>query len=245
MLKVNQLMYSFKEFSLKNISFELEEGEVVALLGSNGSGKTTLIKSICGIYPSKGTVSFNGQADFLDILSYVPDKFPFEKMYLDQVLLLLASQYPSFDASVFKSYMTNFGIKDSQKLSSLSHGDKQKFMLACALAHKSQLFILDEPSDGIDPFFREDLIDILFDAIVDESSNTILSTHNIEPYETLVDRVIYLYQGRILINESVSTILESGMEILSSIGIDNQLIEQYQHNRNLTQFMEVLQLGGY
>ncbi len=243
--EVNNVGYSYKHFSLQDINFNLVDGEVCAVLGANGSGKTTLIKSLVNILKGSGTVKYNGSTDYLDVLAYVPDSFPFESLNQNNLIYFLEMNYESFNKDKFNQLLESFGLANKKNYKKLSNGEKQRLMFATVLARQSEVFILDEPSDGIDPFFRETMIDLLFDEVIDSNGITILSTHNIQPYETMVDRIIYLSRGKLVVNQTKDFILEQGESILKELKFDEALVEQFMHQRNLTSFMEVMQIGGF
>ena len=149
MLRVENLSKKFDNFQLNNISFNLEEGFIMGLMGPNGSGKTTLIKLIMGLLqPDEGKVYFKGKdisenpKEFKENIGFVYDNLYFyEHLKVKDFMNMISGFYKNFDKEKFENYLLKFNIKKNLKISSLSKGQSIKLMLAKALAHDAKLQI--------------------------------------------------------------------------------------------------------
>lgn len=245
MLTVNNVSYAYEKFMLRDVSFNLDDKVVLAILGANGSGKSTLIKCLMQNLEYEGSIKFNNSLDFIEQVFYTPDTFPFDEFTWNQVSLLYELNYPGFDKTMFSKTLVDFRIKSDSLLKKLSSGDKQKFMMALSIATSANLFILDEPSDSIDPFTRQFIVSMLLDHIIDTAQNTIIATHNIEPYENIVDSVVILSKGRVLISDTKENLMTNGVAYLVELGISDDDINVFKYESTLPVFMKILQGGGY
>lgn len=203
MLKVRDLGIEFKDFKLEPVSLNLDTGMVLGIFGANGSGKTTLIKLLTWeLKRQSGDVEFDGKKEYRDVLSYMPSYFPYEQYStVREVIFMYKSIYQNFDEDLGLSYLNKFDIKLKDKPRKLSLGTRQKLMLALVLASNAKLIILDEPTDGIDIFLRDEIFEILQDYLYDKDVTLIIASHQIESYEPIIDEILYLEDGKTLIQE--------------------------------------------
>lgn len=221
MLKVNNLRKEYKFFTLDNISFEIEKGMILGVLGANAAGKTTLIKLITNsIDKDSGTITYDDKEEIRDILAYHPADFPFNHFISIHFLLSYYENiYPSFDKIKTKKLLNKFGINPKDKIKNLSLGNKQKLMLALILSINAKIIILDEPSDGIDIFLRDEIISLLREHLYQNDAILIVATHQLEQYEDILDYVLYLENGKQLFyldmiefNEEANKFLENKLD---------------------------------
>jgi len=206
LLCVRGLAKRFKAFALEDVSFELPGGLMMGLIGANGAGKTTLIKAILGLVPvQSGALRFKGRdlltegAELRRHIAYVPDEPRFvPEMRLDAIKTAHARFFPDWDDARWSQLMAEFGLDPRAKAGTLSMGMKTKFALTLALAREAELLVLDEPTTGLDPVFRRDLLKELRGLIQDESHAILFSTHITSDLEDRADLVTLLHQGHVV-----------------------------------------------
>lgn len=214
MIEVQNLAFGYnrKKLLYKNFSLLLDSGNVYGLLGKNGAGKSTLLKNIVGLlFPAKGSIVVNGfvpkkrQPSFLETIYLIPEEVYVPPLTIKGYRNLFAPFYPGFDSVQFAGYLKELDVKDEGKLNALSFGQQKKFIIAFALACNTQVLILDEPTNGLDiPSkiqFRK-----LIASIMHEDRTIIISTHQVRDLENLIDRIIFVDNGSLLLNASLTDI---------------------------------------
>ena len=205
MLNINHVRYQNKRFTLEVNQLSLEPGMVLGIFGANGSGKSTLIKLITKEWElQEGLILFEGQKEYRDIMAYMPSDFMYQDFInVKSILNFYKGVYKRFDQPTCLNYLNRFGIKLSDKPKKLSLGTRQKLMLAMVLSIDAKLIVLDEPTEGIDIFVREDILEILQTYLYEREVTLIIATHELEAYEKLVDYVLYLEDGKPLLYEDM------------------------------------------
>ena len=189
---------------LRGIDFHVGAGEIVTVLGPNGSGKTTLIRALIGLEPlTAGQVT--RQAGLR--IGYVPQRFPLtSNVPLDVRRLLSLTLKPT--ESEIDEALNETGIphlKDAA-VARLSGGEMQRVLLARALLRKPELLVLDEPSSGLDPIVRKDILGAVMRTIADEGRTVLFSSHLLEEVEQVADHVTMIHHGRIVLSAPLSAI---------------------------------------
>lgn len=216
-LKVTGLNKSYDNFSLKDVSFTLPEGCITGFIGVNGAGKTTTIRSILGL-----TSRMSGHINFLgmdmekdarkikDRIGVVLDDGCFyDELSLAEMKDVIASAYSAWSEQDFKEYMERFELNPKQKINTLSKGMKMKYALALALSHNAELLIMDEPTNGLDPLIRGQLLTILTDYMSKGGKGVFFSTHITSDLDKIADMLILIDNGRIVFQEEKDTLLDS------------------------------------
>jgi len=206
LLELNRLTKRFKAFSLEDASFDLPGGMLMGLIGANGAGKTTLLKLILGLVRlDAGEMRFKGQdlkADGASLrrrIAYVSDEPRFvPEMRLAAIKIAHARFFADWDDARWSRLMAEFGLDPKAKAGTLSLGMKTKFALTLALSRSAELLVLDEPTTGLDPVFRRDLLKELRGLIQDESRSILFSTHITSDLEERADLVTLLHRGRVV-----------------------------------------------
>ncbi len=190
---------------LDNITLKINEGDKIAMLGPNGAGKTTLIRAIMGYYRlNGGKIEVDGmdpvfnRTQILKKISFIPQLPPPIKISLNDLI-----DYICITTGVQKEWIIkeaedmelDVGQNINKPFFKLSGGMKQKFLIAIALARKSELYIFDEPTANLDPKGRENFYHLLKN--LDEKSSVIYVTHRLEDLEGLTNRLIYLDIGKV------------------------------------------------
>ena len=204
-LRVDGLSKRYPAFCLRDVSFSIEEGRVMGLIGRNGAGKTTTIKSILRLVrPDGGTVQFLGKPLDLDASAlrreagYVSgDLCYYPRKRLSQLTAVTKSFYPSWDDKKYEALLHRFSLDETKRVCELSAGMKVKYQLACALSHGAKLLILDEPTSGLDPVSRDDLLDLLRTLCERDGVSILFSTHITTDLDACADDVTYLQNGTV------------------------------------------------
>ena len=198
--------------ALNNISFELEPGRIVGLLGPNGSGKTTLIKLANDLLvPSAGEIYIDGMKPGIEtksIVSYLPDRAYFdERMRVVDCIGLFSDFYHDFDEVKAKEMLASLGVQETALFKTLSKGTKEKVQLALVMSRSAKLYLLDEPIGGVDPAAREFILNTIL-RNYNENATVLISTHLIYDIEKILDDVIFLAYGQVVRTQSVDDIRE-------------------------------------
>ena len=199
--------------ALDNISFSLETGRIVGLLGPNGSGKTTLIKMINGLLvPAEGQVLIEGKPPGVEskaIVSYLPDRMYFDQwMKVKDCIDLFADFYMDFSVPKVYDMLASLNIDPNALFRTLSKGTKEKVQLALVMSRNAKLYLLDEPIGGVDPATRDYILNTII-RNYNEEGTVVISTHLIQDIEKVLDDVIFLNNGKIVRVSSVDEIRET------------------------------------
>lgn len=198
--KVNKF-YGAKKI-LEDVSFSIKPGEITALIGENGSGKTSLMNGLMKLTPvASGQFLIDGKPiDFNDFnrISYIPDTIIVVKeMTIQEALDYMATYYDTYDPVLAKDLVTFFNLNPDEKISYLSKGNTAKVNLLLGLTLNSDYLIMDEPFSGVDIFTREEIANVFTSKLM-AGRGVLISTHEINEIETLVDRVVMLKDRRII-----------------------------------------------
>ena len=198
--------------ALDNVSFSIEPGRVVGLLGPNGSGKTTLIKLANGLLtPTGGELLINGQKPGKATraqVSYLPDRpcLP-EWMSAEKLLNMFSDFYADFQRDKAREMLEKLGIDPKQKIKQMSKGTREKVQLILVMSRKAELYLLDEPIGGVDPATRDYILETII-RNYNPSASVVISTHLIADVEQVLDDVIFINHGQIVLRSSVDDIRE-------------------------------------
>ena len=187
-----------KKTVLKNVSFTVSTGEIVALIGRNGSGKTTLLKILSGIYSQDSGEMGIEDVDNKNIkkqLIYIPDRFDyFKNSKIKKVCEFYKLAYENFDEQYFKTELEKIKLSQTSRLSELSKGQLAIFSLILGISCRTKFILLDEPLDGIDVINTKKIVDYILDAQSD-GIGLLISSHQLNSLETISDKVVYLDDG--------------------------------------------------
>lgn len=211
-LEIKNLSMGYKNKVLDDLNLELEKGQIVGLVGPNGAGKSTLLRILAGLEMTyKGSVIIDGEEISYktgEILSYQPDKFALsEKLSVKEVVKTYKLFFKDFDEEKFYRIYEEFNLpeKAKAKVKEMSKGMREKMQIALSLSRKAEIFLLDEPISGVDPSARKAIIETILNNF-EEDNLIIVSTHLINQIEPLLDRVLFLSDGKIMINKTVDEI---------------------------------------
>ncbi|WP_019120575.1 ABC transporter ATP-binding protein [Brevibacillus massiliensis] len=215
-IEIRNLHKQYGSFSLQDVSFGVKQGFITGLIGPNGSGKSTLIKMIMNIVvPDSGEIAVFGQKmpdcekEIKQRIAFVPDEsYYYEDLTIAEMKRIIAPFYKRWSEDVFQGYLEQFELPANKKIKDLSKGMKMKFSLALALSHETDLLIMDEPTAGLDPVFRRELLDILAGLILDEQKSILFSTHITTDLDRIADYITFLNRGQIVFSEAKDNVLE-------------------------------------
>lgn len=197
----------YKRFELQPTSIEIDQGEIVALIGENGAGKSTLIKCLCGVVDSDdGYLEVDGQKvkkldDKLTVGFMNQDQDVYGDIKIKELTKFVESvMKKKFHREVYNHYFENvFQLDEEYKVKELSTGMKVKYFLSIEFAKKPDVLVLDEPTSGLDPIVREEVLDILKDVARKDNTSILFSSHITEDIEKIADRVIFINNGGIVL----------------------------------------------
>ncbi len=241
---------------LKNISAEVNSGEVIALLGLNGAGKTTLLETLLGFcIPEEGVIKLFGQEtnvmadqDIKKRIGFVPQQEELiSSMRVDHYINMLGSFYSNWDSALVDGLCTEWDIPLTKKIRILSTGQKQKVAIVCAIAFHPELLVLDEPVASLDPKVRRQFLRELIKISETNQNSIIFSTHIVSDVERVADRLWLLKDGHLVMDALIDDIKESTVRLhinataeYSELTSDMELINQRQ-----TSSHKVLTFSGW
>jgi ABC-2 type transport system ATP-binding protein len=202
---------------LDGVSFSLRSGEVVGLLGKNGAGKTTLIRVAMGmIEAQQGSVKIfemDPREQPLEIkrrVGYVSeDQILPEFLSVRKVIELHRGLFPTWDDEIARELLNRFGLPPRSKIKTLSKGQARQVALICAVAHRPELMILDEPAGGLDPAARREFLETSIQLLNVAGSTILFSSHHMPDVERMAGRVVLLHEGRILLDDALDELREA------------------------------------
>lgn len=216
MLVVNNLCKNYGEFSLKEVSFTLEKGYIMGLIGANGAGKTTLINLIMGLLKADcGEVKIDGvtikdEEEFKNLVGIVYDELHFPKdLKVSDYKKMCKAFYKEFNEGRFDELLKRFEIDKKKKIKLLSKGQKVKLMFSNALSHNAKVFILDEPTSGLDPLSRKEILKLLQEEIEGGEKSVLFSTHITSDLEDIADFITFINKGEIVFTKDMEEIRDS------------------------------------
>ncbi|WP_411168957.1 ABC transporter ATP-binding protein [Clostridium sp. MB05] len=203
LLEVNDICKKIKGKQVLNgLSFNLEKGKVLGIMGPNGQGKTTLLNIIQGFLKvDKGTIKLDEISigtETKKYIAFLQDRNIFDKsMKIKDAINLYSDFFKDFNREKMKNYLKFMSLDENAKIRDLSKGMSEKFSLSLTLSRKAKLYMLDEPISGVDPVSREKILDAILENLSEESS-MIITTHYIGELERIFDEVAFLGEGKII-----------------------------------------------
>ncbi|WP_457623212.1 ABC transporter ATP-binding protein [Persephonella sp.] len=215
----------FKRFGrtevLKGINLTIRKGKVTAVLGPNGSGKTTLIKTILGlVIPNSGKILVNGKNikndyNYRKIIGYMPQQavFPEDLTVREVVKMLMDVRGKGYNPKILKSFVNGFDLDRyySKKIRTLSGGTKQKINALTAFMFDPEIFILDEPTVGLDPISSSFLKDKIRDE-VEKGKLVIITSHIMGEVEEIADDLVFILEGKVYLKGTVEEVIKMSGE---------------------------------
>ena len=225
-IELQNVSKKYKDFELKNISFNVPQGCIVGLIGENGAGKTTTIKSILNITKSEGTIKIFGKDSVKNEKEIkeetgvvLDDSFLSEYLTAKQVNSIMKEFYKTWNEEKYISLLKRFNLPTDKLIKDFSSGMKMKLKIATAISHNPKLLILDEPTSGLDPVVRNEILDIFRKYIEeDETRSILLSTHITTDLEHISDYIVFIEKGKMIFNLPTDELLENyGINVAKKI----------------------------
>ena len=213
-LEIRSLRKQYPSFLLDDVSFSLEPGRIMGLIGRNGAGKTTTLKSVFRlVHPDGGTVNVFGldmathEREIKQRLGYAGGAVDFyRRKKLRDIVAVTKQFYDNWDDDAYRKYMDAFSLDENKTPAELSEGMRVKFSLTLALSHRAELLILDEPTSGLDPVSREELLET-FLFLKDKGVSILFSTHITTDLEKCADDITYIAKGKLIASQPLSSFL--------------------------------------
>jgi len=195
-----------KDFAIRDLSMSVPTGAIYGFLGPNGSGKTTTIKLLLGMQvPEDGTIEVLGHQipkaapRALARIGYVPERLHlYASLTVDEIMRFHKAFYATWDAARAEQLRRQFNLRHEQLVSRLSKGESGKLMMLLALATQPDLLVLDEPTDGLDPVVRRDVLSALVEYVSARNATVLVSSHLVHEQERICDWVGVMDEGRLV-----------------------------------------------
>lgn len=224
MIEGKHIWFSYEQwdnFVLKDISFSVEKGEIVGVLGANGVGKTTLLKILAGLLPPRSQEREPERGVFLDgkpirdcneEIAFISEAGSYLKDLTPQEFgAFLADFYPSFDMAYYERLLHFFGLEE-KPIKRMSKGQKAKAEVAAGMAKRASILIMDEPFIGKDLFTRQDFMQALAGSLTGEET-IFITTHEIDEIENFIDRALILKNGEIAADVQMDDLRQEGKSL--------------------------------
>jgi ABC-2 type transport system ATP-binding protein len=226
-LEFKNVQKRYKGFALDGISLDLPQGYIMGLIGPNGAGKTTTIKILMNTVKRDGgkvrVLGLDPQRNAKQIKNRVGYLGEEQHFYGNKTVAwtgnFVSNFYKEWDTNMFQSLLTSFQISRTKKTRELSKGMKVRFSLALALSHHPELLILDEPTAGLDPVIRREVLELLRKKSKNEGKSVIISSHITDDIMRTADLVAFLIEGKIVLTSEKDELLSNWKRIHYKKGV--------------------------
>ena len=217
-IEIRDLSRKFrKTVALDSVSLSVPSGCVFGLVGENGAGKTTLLKHLLGLLRAReGDVKVFGLDPVADppaVLGRIgylsEDRDLPDWMRIDELINYTSAFYSNWDPAFAAELKEMFELAGDQRVRSLSRGQRARIGLLLALAHRPDLLLLDEPSSGLDPVVRRDILSAIIRTVADEGRTVVFSSHLLDEVQRVSDHVAMLHQGKLVLSTPLESLLTS------------------------------------
>lgn len=239
-IEVKELTKDYKNNrGLFDLSFALKKGEFCGLIGENGAGKSTLMRLLMGfIKPDKGHIyinglePFNNQEAIKEYLGYVPGEINYPDLQKgNDFLMLQAEMDPSFSKDKANYLINKLQLDISAYPKRMSKGMKQKMAIVNAFAKNKEMYLLDEPTTGLDPLMREAFLELL-EKEKEDGKAIFMSSNTFEEIERVCSRVIYISEGKIVTDIDITDLNKENLRVFKVKFSD---IENFSHEKNISE----------
>jgi len=221
-LSLRGVQKTYDDFALQDINLELPAGQIMGLVGVNGAGKSTLLRILIGlIQADSGEVEVRGhrlpqaQVAAKREIGYASEDM---RLYKGKTLRwhmdLIRTIYPGWDEAYAGELLKRFDLRPHQELRGFSHGQRVKALLVLILARHPKLLLLDEPTTGLDPIARSEVLGALAEVLRDEDRSVLFSSHNTSDVEQLSDSITFIHQGRLVASQDKESFLDNWRRIV-------------------------------
>lgn len=209
-IEVNKLNKTYDDFKLQDISFKVESGTIMGIVGENGAGKSTIIKGILNLINlDSGEIKILGKDIKSDDsliknnIGVVFDESYFhDNLNIKDISKIMKNIYSQWQESVFQRYIKQFKLPIDKKVKDFSRGMKMKLSISVALSHNANILILDEATSGLDPVVRDEILDIFLEYIQEEDKTILISSHITSDLEKICDYITFINHGKLIFSEN-------------------------------------------
>ncbi|MDH3547073.1 MAG: ABC transporter ATP-binding protein, partial [Gammaproteobacteria bacterium] len=209
--------------AVDNVSFDLEKGKIMGLIGPNGAGKTTLLKAVLGLTDCEGQLSvlgldpFRQRKQLMQNICFIADVAVLPRwIRVTQLLDFVEAIHPNFSRSRAEELLAATKVRRDAKIRELSKGMVTQLHLSIITAIDARLLVLDEPTLGLDIIFRKEFYGNLLNDYFDGERTILITTHQVEEIENLLTDIMFINEGRILLDASMESLPETYVELLTS-----------------------------
>ncbi len=209
--------------AVDNVSFEIEKGKILGLIGPNGAGKTTLLKAVLGLTDCEGDLSvlgfnpFKQRKQLMQNICFIADVAVLPRwIKVSQLLDYVEAIHPNFSRSRADELLLQTSVRSGAKVKELSKGMVTQLHLSIIMAIDAKLLVLDEPTLGLDILFRKEFYANLLNDYFDEERTILITTHQVEEIENLLTDIMFINDGRILLDSSMDALSDTYVEVLAS-----------------------------
>lgn len=196
----------YRHFKLHDVDLSFEQGAVMGLVGPNGAGKSTILRIVMGLLgPDRGSVEVLGHAMPREQIAakrkigfVAEDMRLYESETIAFHMDFIRSIFDSWDDDYAHALLKRLDLNKNQKVKGMSHGQRVKATLLLALARRPNLLVFDEPTTGLDPAVRKEVLDEMMNALEDETRSILFSSHNTLDIEQISDYITFIYGGRVI-----------------------------------------------
>jgi len=209
--------------AVDNVSFEIEKGRILGLIGPNGAGKTTLLKAVLGLTDCEGDLSvlgfnpFKQRKQLMQNICFIADVAVLPRwIKVSQLLDYVEAIHPNFSRSRSEELLSQTKVRSTAKVKELSKGMVTQLHLSIIMAIDAKLLVLDEPTLGLDILFRKEFYANLLNDYFDEERTILITTHQVEEIENLLTDIMFINDGKILLDSSMDALSDTYVELLAS-----------------------------
>jgi ABC-2 type transport system ATP-binding protein len=214
-----------KVCAVDNVSFDIEKGKIMGLIGPNGAGKTTLLKALLGLTDCEGDLSvlgldpFRQRKELMQNICFIADVAVLPRwIRVSQLLDFVAATHPNFSREKAEALLqkTKVAQRRDSKVRELSKGMVAQLHLSIIAAIDAKLLVLDEPTLGLDIIFRKEFYANLLSDYFDEERTILVTTHQVEEIENILTDVMFINEGRIILDTTMDSLADNYVELLTS-----------------------------
>jgi ABC-2 type transport system ATP-binding protein len=210
-----------QSLALDNINFDIQPGRIVGLIGPNGAGKTTALKAILGLTDFSGELSVLGldpcrqRDELMEQVCFIADVAVLPRwIRVREAVDFVANVHPRFDRAKCEAFLARTKLMPSQRVRQMSKGMIVQLHLALVMAIDARLLVLDEPTLGLDILYRKQFYQSLLEDYFDENKTIIVTTHQVEEVEHILTDLMFIRDGRIVLDADMDAIGERFIEVL-------------------------------
>ena len=209
--------------AVDEVSFEIEQGKILGLIGPNGAGKTTLLKAVLGLTDCDGDLSvlgldpFRQRKELLRNICFIADVAVLPRwIRVTQLLDFVEAVHPNFSREHAEGFLRQTKVRPNARVRELSKGMVTQLHLSIIMSIDARLLVLDEPTLGLDIIFRKEFYSNLLNDYFDEERTILITTHQVEEIENLLTDIMFINDGKILLDKPMESLAESYVELLTS-----------------------------